>query len=422
MKKEKWLFKEIDSWQQAALIDEATAENLKNRYSQKKNINNLIVLFSIIGSVLIGTGIILILAKNWQFFPLFLRVIIAYLPLAVSQSLLVFVVKTKYESLAWRESIAILVTASVFTVNVMVGQVFHLPGDYGTYVLFCGLLSLPVIYILNAVSPLLVYYWTVLNWAALEQSVGNALILIGLFSLGVLYLFFKRRQINARFIYMVWLTVISGFALTLIMGIMLECSLLLAVLCYFVLLLSIEKLPEQLLAPFKIIGTVGGLVTTAILTYEGMWSYIEFSMNIESGIMICIMLAASLYFTVKVFKYDKLKFLFIAALILLSILRFIWATSNLNYTLFAVISIGISNLILLSIGVVFIVHGVRNSVLTHTNIGMISVCALIMMRFFDTELDFFWRGIAFLFLGVIFLLVNLKIIRAKKQSKQEVQI
>ena len=423
MKKEKWLLKEINLWQQDALIDMETAEKLKSRYTFKKNINLLIVMFSIIGSLLLGTGFILILAKNWYSLPLFLRAAFAFLPLVTSQALAVFVVKAKYENIAWRESAAILVTASVFTVNAMVSQVFHLPdGEYSAYILACGLLSLPVIYTLNAVSPLLVYYWAILNWAALEHSPVNAPILLVLFCLGALYVFLKRGQINAKLMYMFLLTIVAGFVLILIMGAILKCSLLLAALCYFVLLLSFEELPEQLFAPVKIISTLSSLITVAILTYERMWSYRESPVNAGGGTMIGVMLAASLFFSIRIFKRDKLKFLFVMALILLSLARFIWGIFDLGSTLFALMLTGASNLIMLSIGVGFIIYGAKNTALSHINTGMAAVCALIVMRFFDSDLDLFWRGIVFLLLGAGFLFVNLKILRAKKQAKKEVRI
>jgi len=99
VKKEKWLLNEIDSWQQSALIDSDTAEKLRQRYTPKKNINLLIIMFSVIGSLLIGAGIILILAKNWQFLHISLRVTLAFLPLVVSQALAFYTVKFKYEVL-----------------------------------------------------------------------------------------------------------------------------------------------------------------------------------------------------------------------------------------------------------------------------------------------------------------------------------
>ena len=426
MNKEKWLLKEIDSWQQSALIDRQTADILRNRYALKKNTNLLIVLFSVIGSILIGSGIILILARNWQHLPMPLRASLAFLPLVVSHALAVFTVRKKYESLAWRESIAILITASVFTVNAMIGQVFHLSADYDTYILACGLLSLPVIYILDAASPLLVYYWTILNWAALNHSPVNALLLLALFVLGASFVFIKHRQTRAgachpRMMYMMWLTVAAGFALILIMGIILDCSLLLAALCFFILLLSFEELPDQLIAQFKRIGASGSLVIVSILTYERMWYYRESPDN-AGNIMIGVMLAAALFFAVRIFKRDKLKFLPVITLIILAVARFIWTASDYGESFNVFIMTGASNLILLLIGAGFIVHGVKNTVLSHTNFGMAAVCALIIMRFFDTDLDFFWRGIVFLVLGIVFLLVNLRIIRVKKRTKQEAQI
>ena len=418
MKKEKWLLKEIDDWQQASLIDAETAEQLRARYPLKKNVSFMIVLFSIIGAVLIGTGVILIGARNWEYFPMPLRVGIAFLPLVVSQGFAVFTVKYKYESLAWRESIAILLTASVFAAVAIVGQIFHLPNDYAVYVLTCGLLSLPVIYILNAASPLLVYYWTVLNWAILESAPLNALILLGLFVLGAFFVFLKRNEASARPVYMTWVTVIAGFVLILFMGIMLEYSLLLVTLCFFVLLLAAGGLPQKLLVPFKIIGTLGGLVITAILTYESMWVRLLFRGSASSAggaVLVAAMLAVILFFAFKLYRYDKQRLYLLTPLFLLCALRYMWQI--IAYPLPPLPFMLISNLIMLSVGVGFIVYGVRNTALFQTNIGMATVCTLIIMRFFDSNMDFLWRGIVFLLLGTGFLLVNVRILRTRKMQK-----
>ncbi|MCL2164762.1 MAG: hypothetical protein FWH55_10325 [Oscillospiraceae bacterium] len=54
MKKEKRLLGEIDSWLETALIDEDTVTALKGLYFQKKNVNYLLVLFSIIGALILA--------------------------------------------------------------------------------------------------------------------------------------------------------------------------------------------------------------------------------------------------------------------------------------------------------------------------------------------------------------------------------
>lgn len=352
---------------------------------------------------------------------MFLRVTLAFLPLVISQALAFFTIKRRYDSLAWRESVAIVVTASVFAAIAIVGQVFHLPGDYAAYVLTCGLLSLPMIYILDAVTPLIVYYWTILNWAALEQSEFSALILFVLFAAGAAFVFAKRNQEGARLSYMTWITLITGFVAAFILGDILYCSLLLIVLCYFTLLLSVEDLPDSLHPPFKVIGLTGGLITLAVLTYSGMWEYQYEYIDIGGSLFVGGMLIAALFFTVKTFKRDKLKFSFLLSMIFVCVMRYCWDLLQLAIMPYEFIFMILSNLILLTIGIGFIVHGVRHTSLLTTNIGMTSVCTLIVMRFFDSEMDIFWRGVVFLALGTAFLLVNLKILRIKKRPQTGVE-
>lgn len=416
MKKEKWILKEIDAWRKDLLINEDTAAMLKERYSPQKDSNFSVVLFSIVGAILIGAGIILLGAKNWNAFPLAVKVILGFLPLVISQAFAVFVIKFKYESIAWRETIAILTTASVFTVIALVGQAFHLSNDFGTYVLTCGLLSLPMIYILDSASPLIVYYWTILNWAVLNLSVVNAPILLGLFALGALYVFLQRKKVTTRLVYMMWITVIAGFIAVWIVGIMLECSLLLVILSYFVLLLSMEELPEPLLVPLKTAGIIGALITALLLTYGGMWMDRNGQTSVGGGVMVGVTLIAALFFAIKAFRRsrDSFNFLLVVVLVFSCIMRYIWWVWYLDY--YGIIFMILSNIILSLIGVGFIVYGTKNTSLLRTNIGMAVICMLILVRFFDSDLDFLLRGIVFLLLGIMFLLVNIKITNKRKRA------
>lgn len=99
----------------------------------------------------------------------------------------------------------------------------------------------------------------------------------------------------------------------------------------------------------------------------------------------------------------------------LCVSRFIWAACDLTGPPYDFILMCVSNLIMLSVGVGFIVFGVRSTALPQINIGMAAICALIVMRFFDSDMDLLWRGVVFLLLGTAFLLVNLKILRARKR-------
>jgi peptidoglycan/LPS O-acetylase OafA/YrhL len=131
------------------------------------------------------------------------------------------------------------------------------------------------------------------------------------------------------------------------------------------------------------------------------------------------MLAAALFF---VRKQGKMMLAFISALALICALRCFWAVLELDIWPFSFVFMLASNIILFVIGVGFIAFGVKNTSLLTANIGMVSICALIVMRFFDSDMDILLRGIVFRVLGTAFLLANLRILRVKKQSKEAREI
>ncbi len=422
MRKEKWLLREIDAWQKESLLSGDAAQVLKDRYTPKKNTNLLVILFSIIGTLLIGTGIILIGAKNWYSFPLFLRAGIGFVPLIVSQGLMVFTILKRYNSVAWRESIAILNTAAVFATTAAIGQIFHTPSDDGTFILTCGLLAFPIMCLLNAASPLIVYYWSVLNWLAFNQLANNAVIMLVLIVLGALFVFFNRKHGGAKLQYMLWITVIAGFTAVLFIGSSFDQFGIFMIFCYFVMLLALESVNEEMLFPFKVVGVLGSLTMLSIMAYGVYW--ID-SFYYENGLMAgvtlsAIMLLIAAVVTVWKFRRDFMKSVFTAAMIVMCIFSGIWTAADIGDTTYYLFLL-LFNISLLLLGVGFIVYGTKNASLITTNIGMASVCVWIVLKFLDSELDILWRGIVFLLLGIAFLLVNLQIIRTRKKQKKEAQ-
>src|SRR5947207_2838515 len=66
------------------------------------------ILSAILGSLLVGAGIILLVAHNWDFLSRPIRCAIAFTPLNLSQALALFVLIRRNGSAAWRETAAIL--------------------------------------------------------------------------------------------------------------------------------------------------------------------------------------------------------------------------------------------------------------------------------------------------------------------------
>jgi hypothetical protein len=69
------------------------------------------------------------------------------------------------------------------------------------------------------------------------------------------------------------------------------------------------------------------------------------------------------------------------------------------------------NLWLLVLGVLTLMEGIRTQALGKANLGLLAVSALVVARFFDTELSFLARGLVFVGFGVACLSLNVWMMR-----------
>jgi len=432
LNKLKWLSMEIESWVSMGVINEETAIEIENLYDRKSNANILLIVFSVIGSILIGAGVILISAKNWYNLPIWFRVAIAFFPLVTAQVLSIFVLAKKNDSLPWREGTAIFLSLSIFSSIALVGQIFHLPGDFASYVLICGLLTLPIIYILNATGPVIIYVWTILNWAGLQNNSYiydfEAFWLVGLIALiaPFIYLKIKIDKFGVRGQILSWVTATAGFLAVLFINMPLirnDGHFIATTFCFYLSLIyifdifSYKTALSYAVRPFKITGTIGILVILYIYSYSGIWDFDFmdqlFVNYIPYMILPVSMLALSAYMFIKTTK-EKLDIVMFISPILLAFAIIIFSIFSLDIGFYPSIASIIINLIILSIGLLIILKGIKDIEIGYTNFGMLLLCLLIVLRFFDWEMDFLARGIAFVLLGIGFLSVNLYMVKRRK--------
>ena len=88
--KKVWLEKEVENWKNDDIIDENQAQKILSKNSLAKtpeepkkviakkeaSPSRLIAIISILGATLIGTGVILFVASNWEKIPQFVRLIL----------------------------------------------------------------------------------------------------------------------------------------------------------------------------------------------------------------------------------------------------------------------------------------------------------------------------------------------------------
>jgi uncharacterized membrane protein len=156
---------------EAQVITPETASQIRDYYHRRegKPANVLFIVFGILGALLVGLGIILMLAHNWDELPRAARTSLAFLPLVLGQGLGVYVLLRKAASLAWRESAATLLFLAVGASISLVSQIYHITtGNLSSFLFTWMLLVLPLVYLLRS-SMVSLLYLSGITWYAAES-------------------------------------------------------------------------------------------------------------------------------------------------------------------------------------------------------------------------------------------------------------
>ena len=131
--------------------------------------NRLFIVFGIFGAILVGLGIILLVAHNWDDLSRTTKSFFAFLPLVVGQILCGFVLIKKTDSVAWRESATAFLFFSVGACISLITQIYNIPGNLSSFLLTWMLLCLPLVYLMrSSITSLL--YLTGITYYAVETS------------------------------------------------------------------------------------------------------------------------------------------------------------------------------------------------------------------------------------------------------------
>lgn len=153
----RWLIGELEQWVSDGVITDAQRDEIAVRYPPVRGTSPLLVAFAVIGTLLIGAGIILVFATNWWALPMGVRLVLAFVPLLMAQGLCLYTAKKRYGSAAFREGSALSLSLAFCAALALVGQIFHLPGDLGSFVLVCILATLPGAYLFRGRAAISIY-------------------------------------------------------------------------------------------------------------------------------------------------------------------------------------------------------------------------------------------------------------------------
>lgn len=416
-----WLYGQLPDLVEKGIISSDAADRIRDYYGPvpQEEKRSYMTIFGIIGTILVGLGIILILAHNWEQLNRFNRMVIAVVMLVIAQICAAIVWWFKQDTRTWKEGAAVFWMLMMGASMALVSQTYHLSDDTGTFLLAWMLLSLPILYLLQSTIVAAIYLIGIGGWVANGSVpiIGKHLIWL-LFGAIIPYcrqLLLTEQSVNAATI-VTWIFTLSfyfSFADAFNHHIGHFGLLLFAALFSITYLLGLLAIEKRALGWYKALLTIGAVGTVGIsfiLTFRDVWSGFSFgSLRAgESLLAILLLLAVAYLGYLLVIRKMSGSIAYIAA-------PFV---AGAGYLLQAYDTGGLSsavlmNLFLLSFSMYMIRKGVRKGELSTMNMGMLLLGALIIARFLDINFSFVVRGIVFLALGICFLVVNWMAARRK---------
>ncbi|MEX0966864.1 MAG: DUF2157 domain-containing protein [Bacteroidia bacterium] len=425
------VLKSLPELLQAEVITPETADKIRDYYNSKESssVNRLFIVFGILGAILVGLGIILIIAHNWDEFSRTVKVVFAFLPLLAGQVLCGYSLIKQPDSTAWKEASTAFLFFAVGASISLVSQIYNIPGNLSSFLMTWMLLCLPLVYVMKSSVTSLLYiigityfacetnYWSYPS----TESYWYWLMFAGVLP-HYYYLYGKQPDSNFmvmhNWIFPVSLIIALGTVAKNTDELMFIAYMSLFGVFYLVGMSGYFRQQKTRNNSFRVLGSAGTLILLLILSFDGFWEDLrsrnlllnEIILAPEFYASVVLSLAAAGLFYIN-FKKERIKanepFAFI---FMLFIVTFIIG----GVLPFAVVLI---NLYVLTIGILTIMDGAKKFHLGILNYGLLIITALVVCRFFDTDLSFVMRGILFVSVGAGFFATNYWMLKKRKTNE-----
>jgi uncharacterized membrane protein len=436
-----WLYEELNTLTAQGIVPPEVAERVRQHYGELPTGRSarpwLIVLFSIIGAVLIGGGIILLLAHNWEELSRPLRAVISFLPLIAAQGFAAWILWTGCTSTAWREGVGTFLALSIGACISLIAQTYNLPGNFGDFMLTWVLLGLPVAYLLGATLPVLLYlmgitvwtvsamhdgsrslgYWPLLAaalpflWTRMRISRFHPPVVLFCWVLGLTLPFGLGDSLNGMLSghERLWITAFSSLA--------------------GVFFLAGNRWWRETTSfwqrPLQNLGALGMTNLAVVFSFEDVWKELSKSVSPKPVIgpggwnwfgwcVVAGLAAAAVALWADCLRRRDWTVLPMGTMPLVAFAGYGILQTGGSPMAAAMLF----NVYLLALGLATLTAGVRKRRLGVVNGGMVVLAALILARFFDSDLGFVVRGVAFIVVGALFLATNLVLVKWKGAAAQ----
>jgi uncharacterized membrane protein len=434
----RWLYDELPGLVAAGVIPQETAERLRAHYGPVPEggaASLAKILIAILGTLLIGSGIILTLASNWDELGRPARSVLSFMPLLLGQALAAYTLWRQMDSIAWREGASAFLALAIGASIALVGQTYHIPGNLASFLFTWLLLALPLIYLYRSATVAMLYFIGATGWAMEAQHQGgHALwywaLLAG--ALPFLWLEHRRDREAPRNAFLGWVLCLN---LCVGVGVSLEKVLpglwiviytaMFAAFC----LLGRESLTGRAGQPFRLVGGVGTIVLALMLTFDFAWNdigyryyrggnarYLEW-VGVADYVLVLVALSAVVVLAVRCASRKEWHALaWVISPVLACVFFALFSLETAEN--FEGVSILAYNLYLFILGIAVLRSGIVSGRIATANAGMGILALFFTIRFFDSDMGILFRGVAFILIGMGFLGANLWMSRRAAKHKE----
>ncbi|MEM6841873.1 MAG: DUF2157 domain-containing protein [Bacteroidota bacterium] len=421
------LRKDLRELREAEVISAETEERIQQYYQQKseESGSRLFVVFGILGAILIGLGIILIIAHNWDDLSRPAKTIFAFLPLLIGQSVGIFTLLKRHDYAVWREGSAVFLFFAVGGSISLVSQIYNIPGNLSSFLVTWMLLVLPLVYLLrSSVTSLLyiigsTYYAVQMSyWSHITPPAYNYWLLLLLIIPYYYRLYRVHPDSNYTYFHHLFLplsvviclgSLADGYGILLFVAYMSLFGL------YYLMGNYWFKGQKNDRNAYTVIGSLGTVIVLLILSYDSIWEemrqeilpFIKLLSAPEFWAAVVLSIVAGGLLLRSTRKHAISKLQPVAPVFAVFILIYIIG-------LYSAVAVILVNVLILLVGLAITRKGARQDHLGILNYGLLVIAALVLCRFFDERLSFILRGTLFVLVGIGFFFANYQILKKRK--------
>ncbi|MBK9733232.1 MAG: DUF2157 domain-containing protein [Chitinophagaceae bacterium] len=415
----------------AGVIPAETAQRIQAYYQSRKSssANIITIVFSIIGAALVGLGIILVIAHNWDHLSRGIKTTIAFLPLISGQLACAYTLLRKKDQPAWSEGSATFLFLAIGASISMVSQIYNIEGTLSGFLFTWMLLGLPLVYVMKSSMASLLYISGITYYAVesgyFQYSDNNSYWywLLLLLIIPHIFLLLKNKPGSNFTIINNW--IISASLIISLGTIANDAEQLLfpaymSLFAFFYLTGDIFFSQERKLFtnPYKLIGSTATICLMMVFSFHWFWDDLnnddwqhEIWQTPEFIATLLLSLAAGVLLLLSYLKkrdgdINPVEFTFL-------IFLFTYFFVSPSSSLFAMI---IMNLLILYCGIYWIRSGAKQDHFGILNYGLMIILILTCCRFFDDYLSFIIRGFLFVGAGLLFFAANYSQLRKRKNQ------